>query len=112
MRIEAAQPGGSAADIVTKAESSASRIGAAHASPSAVQPEYRDSRASSESPQPHRLATIAWVDGGKKLVYQVRDAASGDVICQIPSDEMLRVSRNIAYLLEQEQARPRVDLKF
>lgn len=112
MRVEATQSDPSAVDMGVKAESSASRIGTAPASPNAVQPEYRrELRALSKSPAP-RIASIVWVDGGKKLVYQVRDAGSGDVICQIPSEEILRVSRNIADLLEQQQARPRVDLEF
>lgn len=44
--------------------------------------------------------TIKWVDDGKKAVYQLTDEKTGEILCQIPSNENLRLARHIADVLD------------
>jgi hypothetical protein len=52
---------------------------------------------------PTKTVTTVWMDEGKKAIYEVRDRDSGQVIYQVPSDEVLRGSRNIAASLKQTE---------
>ncbi len=44
-----------------------------------------------------------WLQDGKRQVFRVIDEKTGDILCQVPSDEVLRVSRNLEDLVESEE---------
>lgn len=57
----------------------------------------------------NRSETV-WLESEQRTVYRVLDEKTGDVVTQIPSDEVLRVSRKIDDLL-QEDAPKKLDIE-
>ncbi|HWR36707.1 MAG TPA: hypothetical protein VN622_12635 [Clostridia bacterium] len=51
-----------------------------------------------------------WLDEGKRPIYLVRDQRTGDVLCQLPSEEVLRIARNIDQFLKEQQGQE-LDIK-
>ncbi len=43
-----------------------------------------------------------WLEKERREVYRIVDTKSGDVITQVPSDQVLNVSRSISELLEDD----------
>ena len=50
-----------------------------------------------------------WIENENRAVFRIVERESGEVVCQIPSDEVLRVSRGIEDLIEDST--PSVDLE-
>lgn len=68
----------------------------------------------SETEKPAQSASshseTVWLEAEHRTVYRVLDQQSGDVIAQIPSDEVLRVSRNLEALNQPAQTKA-IDIK-
>lgn len=56
-------------------------------------------KAASEAPASRSLSVQV---EGDRVYYQVRDQGTGEVVKQIPPEEVRRVERNIARLLEEQ----------
>ncbi len=63
-----------------------------------------------EKAGPSSHSETVWLEAEHRTVFRVLDQQSGDVIAQIPSDEVLRVSRNLAALNQPAEARA-IDIK-
>lgn len=50
-----------------------------------------------------------WIENENRAVFRVVERESGEVVCQMPSNEVLRVSRGIEDLIEDST--PSVDLE-
>lgn len=57
--------------------------------------------AKSTPPANGRGETV-WLEKERREIYRIVDSESGDVISQIPSDQVLNVSKNITELLEDD----------
>jgi hypothetical protein len=62
------------------------------------------------SPAHANRAETVWSESDRRAVFRVLNEQTGEVISQLPSDEVLRVSRNIDELV-QEDAKKNVDLE-
>ena len=51
---------------------------------------------------PNGRGETVWLENEKRQVFRVIDERSGEVVCQVPSAEVLRVSRNLDELLKEE----------
>ena len=51
---------------------------------------------------PNGRGETVWLENEKRQVFRVIDERSGEVVCQVPSDEVLRVSRNLDELLNEQ----------
>jgi len=52
---------------------------------------------------PNGRGETVWLQNEKRQVFRIVDQRSGEVVCQVPSDEVLRVSRNLEEMLTTEQ---------
>lgn len=52
---------------------------------------------------PNGRGETIWLEREKRQVFRVVDRKTGETICQVPTDEVLRVSRNLEDLLEEKQ---------
>ena len=51
---------------------------------------------------PNGRGETVWLENEKRQVFRVVDEKSGEVVCQVPSVEVLRVSRNLDELLNEQ----------
>lgn len=51
---------------------------------------------------PNGRGETVWLEQGKRQVFRIVDDKSGEVVCQVPSAEVLRVSQNLDELLEEQ----------
>jgi hypothetical protein len=80
----------------------ASRLSAPRASP-----ESRQQQEMLHLAQPPERSLSIRVDKNKRIVYQIIDERTGEVVRQIPPEEVRRASRNIAELLRSSEDRER-----
>ena len=59
------------------------------------QPQQADATDAFERSQKLEEAELVWLQREKRAVYRVIEAETGEVIQQVPSEEVLRVGRNI-----------------
>jgi uncharacterized FlaG/YvyC family protein len=52
---------------------------------------------------PNGRGETVWLDDQQREVFRIVDDRSGRVVCQVPSEEVLRVSRNLEDLLVAEE---------
>jgi uncharacterized FlaG/YvyC family protein len=52
---------------------------------------------------PNGRGETVWLEKEKRQVYRIVDERNGEVVCQVPSDEVLRVARNLEDLARTEQ---------
>lgn len=52
---------------------------------------------------PNGRGETVWLENEKRQVYRIVDQKSGEVVCQVPSDEVLRVARNLEDLFSSEK---------
>lgn len=57
---------------------------------------------------PKRLSVVA---DGNKLIYRIVDEVTGEVVRQLPSEEMIRVAHNLEDLVRSEQAKKNLDVQ-
>jgi hypothetical protein len=65
--------------------------------------------AKSEPAHSNRAETV-WSESERRSIFRVLNEHTGEIVSQIPSDEVLRVSRNIEEIV-QEDTRKNVDLE-
>lgn len=63
------------------------------------QPQQADATDACERSEKSEEAQVVWLKQEKKTVYRVIEAETGEVIQQVPSEEVLRVGRNIENFL-------------
>jgi hypothetical protein len=51
---------------------------------------------------PNGRGETVWLENEKRQVFRIVDEKSGEVVCQVPSAEVLRVSRNLDELLIEQ----------
>ena len=51
---------------------------------------------------PNGRGETVWLENESRQVFRIVDDKSGEIVCQVPSDEVLRVSRNLDDLLASE----------
>ena len=51
---------------------------------------------------PNGRGETVWLENEKRQVFRVIDEKSGEVVCQVPSAEVLRVSHNLDELLNEK----------
>lgn len=56
-------------------------------------------------PEPPQRSLSIRVDENKQIVYRIIDERTGEVVRQIPPEEVRRASRNIAELVRSSEAR-------
>ncbi len=52
---------------------------------------------------PNGRGETVWLEQEKRQVFRILDQQTGDVVCQVPSEEVLRVSRNLEDLVEEKK---------
>lgn len=52
---------------------------------------------------PNGRGETVWLEDQKREVFRIIDDQNGQVVCQVPSDEVLRVSRNLEDLLKADE---------
>lgn len=58
--------------------------------------------AKSTPPASNGRGETVWIEKERREVYRIVDPESGEVITQVPSDQVLNVARSISELLEDE----------
>ncbi|MGE5112172.1 MAG: flagellar protein FlaG [Acidobacteriaceae bacterium] len=59
-------------------------------------------REKSALPASYGHSETVWLEKEQRTVYRVVDEKSGEVISQIPSEEVMKVSKNISELLDED----------
>lgn len=54
-------------------------------------------------PAPNGRGETVWLEDQKREVFRIIDDKIGQVVCQVPSDEVLRVSHNLDELLKANE---------
>ncbi len=52
---------------------------------------------------PNGRGETVWLEKERRQVFRIVDQNHGEVVCQVPSDEVLRVSRNLDNLLAEDE---------
>ncbi len=63
-------------------------------------------------PQARQYQVNASFGEANRIIYRILDKNTGDLIQQIPPEQLLQMARSIRELLQSHQARPRVDLQI
>ena len=75
-------------------------------SPAPQQPAQQQTAPTPEVPE-HRISVN--IDEAKQVYYQVIDQRSGEVIRQVPSEDVLRIARNIGEFLRAQDIKEKND---
>jgi len=79
----------------------------------ATQPEAAASQPSTPTIPPETTLKLKrQPDDVKNTVYQLVDKSTGDVVRQVPSQQVLNVADSIEQLLQQEIRKPKIDAKL
>jgi len=62
-------------------------------------------------PQPRQYQVNASFGQANLIIYRILDKQTGDLIQQIPPEQLLRIARSIQELLKVEPAQPTVDIR-
>jgi len=96
MQVDAAQPAGSRPEVA--AQPGPSRVPAASPEPSPSGPPISSGRGQPGGAFNSRQVSIS-VDQSQVWVYRILDGKTGDLIQQIPPEEVLRIVRGIQEML-------------
>ena len=112
MRIESAQAAAIHLDVGkanTPSQSAPRRIATTNAAQSAVESRVEIAKVAKPAiPQPNQLNVS--VDEKQNVIYRFTDPNSGELVRQVPPEEILRIMRNIEDLLHESEQKLKVTL--
>jgi FlaG protein len=79
--------------------------------PAAAHPDPPKAEVQVKMPEPRQFQVNASFGQANVIIYRILDKATGDLVQQIPPEQLLQIARSIQEMLQAEQSRPSLDVR-